>query len=98
MRLQLEQERHRANRVSYATTVGTGTTGLSLADAVGDLRRSAEGHYTVTIVSASATGYVLRADGNGTLSSGRQAGDGACAVLELTLSPAGEFRQPATCW
>ena len=98
LRLQLEQERHRANRVSYATTVGSGDNGLALVDATGDLRRSAEGHYTVSVVSASATGYVLKADGNGSLSSGRQARDGLCTVLQLTLSPAGESREPANCW
>lgn len=98
LRLQLEQERFRANRVSYATTVGSGGTGLALPDAVGNLRRSADGHYTVSIVSASATGYVLQADGGGSLSSGRQAHDGTCTVLQLSLSPTGESREPPICW
>lgn len=98
LRLQLEQERFRANRVSYATTLGAGDTGLGLPGAIGDLRASAEAHYTLSVVSASATGYVLQADGNGSLSSGRQAKDGACTVLQLTLSPSGEQRAPTACW
>lgn len=98
LRLQLEQERFRANRVSYATTVGAGDTGLALPGSASNLWRSAEGHYTLSIVSANATGYVLRADGGGSLSSGRQAQDGACTVLQLTLSPTGESRAPANCW
>lgn len=67
--LQQAQERHRSgnpNYVSSLTTLGLNAT-------------TATGRYAISIISASATGYEIAADGTGS----NQAGDGNCARLGI---------------
>lgn len=98
LQLQLEQERYRATHPAYARTLGAAADGLALPGAVGHHRLSPLGEYTLSVVSASANAYSLRADANGPLSRRRQAPGDPCAVLSLTVSALGESREPARCW
>ena len=70
--IQQAQERWRSNRAAYTTTLAD----LGVTSAV-----TAGGYYTLSIVSASATGYVLTAVG-----SGSQLNDGQCANLGVEMN------------
>lgn len=83
-RLQLAQEKWRTNHNSFTST---------LAD-LGLNNRSDDGHYTLAITAASATGYTAAAT-----AAGAQAGDTACATLTLSLSNGVQINTgPAGCW
>lgn len=68
--MQQEQERWRSNNQSYAST---------LADLRVSTPTRPSGYYSISILSDSATGYVVMADGTGS----SQANDGDCAKLAI---------------
>ncbi len=83
-RIQLVQEKWRTNHNSFAASL----TDLGLGNS------SDEGHYTLRIVSASATAYTATASATGT-----QARDTACATLQLALSNGVNMATtPTDCW
>ena len=71
--IQQSQERWRSNRAAYTTPLAD----LGVTSAVS----TPGGYYTLSIVSASATGYILKAVG-----SGSQLNDGQCANLSIELN------------
>ena len=71
--IQQAQERWRSNRAAYTTTLAD----LGVTSAVS----TPGGYYTLSIASASATGYVLTA-----LGSGSQLSDGQCANLGVEMN------------
>ncbi len=85
--LMLMQERYRANQPQYATHLilsGSTLVGVGAADdagAVASVATPGAGHYLLSIVSADATGYALRATGQA-----GQASDGACVVLQVSVT------------
>lgn len=70
LQLQLAQERHRANHASYGALADLGLAAVS-----------PQGHYTLAVVAANASGYQLLASAQGL-----QQGDVACRHLKLTLA------------
>lgn len=83
-RIQLAQEKWRTNHNSFAASL----TDLGLGNT------SDEGHYTLSIVSASATAYTATAS-----ATGAQASDTACATLQLALSNGVNMATtPTGCW
>ena len=73
--MQQAQERYRSNSAIYQAT---------LADLVGAASTtSPSGYYTLTIFTANATGYTLRATAD---SSGKQAGDSKCQRFESNMA------------
>ncbi len=84
LRVQLAQEKWRANNASYGTLANIGVN----AD-------SPEGYYTLSIASNTATGYVATATAKAGTS---QANDTGCTAIVLTLNASGESRTPETCW
>lgn len=86
LRLQIDQEKWRANNATYTSTLGSG--GLGWASTT-----SAEGHYTIAITASSGTGFTATATGTGS-----QASDTGCTTLTLTVAAAGETKTPAGCW
>lgn len=83
-RIQLAQEKWRTNHGSFTT---------ALAD-LGQNGTSDEGHYTLRVTAASATGYTATATAQG-----GQAQDTACATMSVTLSNGVNLATtPATCW
>ncbi|MGC9456318.1 MAG: type IV pilin protein [Halothiobacillaceae bacterium] len=80
--IHLAQEKWRANNPQYAADLGT--LGLSTT--------SPEGHFTLSVGSASATGFVATA---ARVESGR---DPDCSPMTLTVGTGGETRSPADCW
>ncbi len=71
-RVAQEQERWRANNPAYTTD--RSASGLNVPN-------PSSGYYTLTIASATATGYVATAT-----AAGAQAGDAGCTSLILTLA------------
>lgn len=87
LRIQLEQERWRANNASYA---GKLVDDLGWSEA-----KSAEGHYSLALSDASATSFTATATAIGI-----QAKDTSCKEISLTYS-AGTLTKKATssdCW
>lgn len=83
-RIQLAQEKWRTNHDSFTTT---------LSD-LGQNATSDEGHYSLSITAASATGYTATATAQGA-----QAQDSACATLSITLTNGVSLSTgPAGCW
>lgn len=72
--LQQAQERYRANQQSYADALAT----LGITSSV-----SPQGHYTIAITAAAATGYTLTATAR---SSSPQSRDTDCARFQLQMS------------
>lgn len=72
--MQQAQERWRSNRAAYTATLSD----LGLTSAT----TGPGGYYSLSISSASSTGYVLTADGSGS----SQANDAQCAKLSLQLN------------
>jgi type IV pilus assembly protein PilE len=85
--LMLMQERYRANQPQYATHLlisGGALVGVGSADdagAVASASTPGAGHYLLSIVSAGASGYTVRAVGQG-----GQAADAACVVLQVGVT------------
>jgi type IV pilus assembly protein PilE len=85
--LMLMQERYRANQPQYATHLvlsGAALVGVGAADdagAVASVATPGAGHYLLSIAAADATAYALRATGQA-----GQAGDGACVVLQVSVT------------
>lgn len=87
LRIQLEQERWRANNASYA---GKLVDDLGWSEA-----KSAEGHYSLALSDPSATSFTATATAIGI-----QAKDTSCKEISLTYS-AGTLTKKATssdCW
>ena len=84
--LLLMQERYRANQPQYATHLlldGTTLVGVGSADEAGAAASASTpgaGHYLLSIVSSGATGYAVRAVGQG-----GQVRDGDCVVLQVDV-------------
>lgn len=90
-RIQIEQEKFRAECPNYASNVaGTRTCndrGLALATS------SSDGYYTLALTVVTATGYTAEATATGT-----QADDTGCPVLRLAVANLTLTRTPAECW
>lgn len=83
-RVQLAQEKWRTNHGSFTATLGDLGLGAT----------SDEGHYSLGITTASATGYSATATAQG-----GQAQDTACATMTVTLSNGVNLATtPAACW
>lgn len=85
LRIQLAQEKWRANHVAYTADLAEGGLGVGTM--------SARGHYSLMVPSASASGFSASATALGS-----QARDTRCAVIRLEAGAAGESRGPAGCW
>ena len=83
MRVQLAQERWRANNPEYAS---------SLED-LGESDQSADGNYVVAVTESSGSAYALTATPQG-----RQARDTECSLIELAVTGGSADRSPADCW
>ena len=95
LRVQLEQEKWRANNVAFTTEVGP--TGLRLATTAGRCYASNEGNYQVCVTQDPApTAVRFRAEATG---QGRQASDTGCPTIWLEINAGVETRGPsANCW
>ena len=80
--MQQSQERWRANNASYTDTL----TNLQYPTTI---------YYTLSIESATATGYVVKAVA---VSGKSQAADSGCTTLRLTLQGGNVSYDPASCW
>ena len=72
--VQLAQERWRANNATYSSSVA----GAWPASGLGLTNTTSGGYYTISVASATATGYDVTATA---VSGQSQSEDGACAVL-----------------
>lgn len=79
--LQMAQEKFRANCPKYATKIGNATDCAGLT--VQGSTSSPDGHYTISIASADATSYTLKA----TRASGGKQSDDKCG--NFTINQAG---------
>ncbi|GAA5526174.1 hypothetical protein Maes01_02769 [Microbulbifer aestuariivivens] len=93
LRLQLEQEKFRANCRFYAGALGNANScGTDAANSTLAFSTTSEaGYYTIAITAAAGNGYTITAD-----PTGAQAGDTTCDPLSYT-HPAGT-KSPAGCW
>jgi len=80
--MQQSQERWRANNASYTDTLT-------------NLQFPPTNYYTLSIESATATGYVVRAVA---VSGKSQAADTGCTTLSLTLQGGNVSYDPSSCW
>lgn len=85
-RVQLAQERYRANHPSYAGDLAT----LGITS-----NASPDGYYTVAISGQSATGYTVTAT---PASGSSQASDTDCPTITMVVSGAAATPSPASCW
>jgi type IV pilus assembly protein PilE len=83
MRIQLEQEKRRANQSAYTNNLAD----LNLT------ATSSDGYYNLAITASSGIGFTATATGIGP-----QTSDTGCTVLTLTVAAAGITRTPANCW
>lgn len=83
LRLQLEQEKWRANNVSYS----------SLLSDLGLSSSSADGFYRIAITSAGATEFTAIATATGS-----QSNDTDCQSLTLSQAGANTNTTPTACW
>ncbi len=83
LRLQLEQEKWRANNLSYSSSLSDLGLGGS----------SADGFYSLAITSANATGFTATATATSSQSS-----DTDCLTLTLVQTGANTTTTPAECW
>lgn len=83
LRLQLEEEKWRANNTNYTATLGD----LGLTSA------SSDGFYTIALTAANATGFTATATG-----SGSQSSDTGCTTLTLVQAGANTTATPTACW
>lgn len=83
LRLQLEQEKWRANNLAYTSSLSD----LGLSDS------SADGFYTIAITFAGASGFTATAS-----ASGSQSGDVDCQTLTLAHAGANTSTTPTACW
>ena len=92
-KLQLAQEKFRANCAFYATNLGAGNTcGTSSgASTVLFSATSDEGFYNISVTAATGNSYTIQADPTGS-----QAGDTSCDPMTYT-HPTG-VKGPAGCW
>jgi type IV pilus assembly protein PilE len=92
-RIQLEQEKFRAECPTYASNVaGTRTCndlGLALATS------SSDGYYTLALTGVTATGYTATAN---PVAGTSQASDTGCTGLTLAVAGLTLTRTPAECW
>lgn len=83
--LQLAQERHRAGNNAYTTNLTT----------LGVAATSTEGHYDVSVTSATANTYTAQAAARST---SPQANDTNCTTITVTVSFANPTYTPTACW
>lgn len=84
LRVQLEEEKYRANNTSYGTLAQLGLSATS-----------PDGYYTISISDNTATAFTATA----TAVSGKsQAADSGCTSMVLTQSGADTSYTPAACW
>jgi len=96
LRVQLEQEKWRANNVAFTTEVGP--TGLRLATTAGRCFTSSEGNYQVCVTQDPApTAVRFRAEATG---QGSQASDAGCTTIWLEVNGGSVTRGPTAgnCW
>ena len=98
LRIQLEQERFRANNAQYANA---GELTTARPDGLGLRDESDDGHYDLAITASSGSGFTATASAKG-----RQANDSGCGTITLevgttTLGANDEVlanRRPPDCW
>ena len=86
----LAQEKFRLGNTSYASAV----TALTPPCPSSGTCASSQGHYSLAVSGASATGYTLTANAT----SGVQLGDTGCTALVLTAAGTTMSYTPASCW
>jgi type IV pilus assembly protein PilE len=86
--LQQAQERWRSNNASYTTTLANTATAGTAPNGLGVPATTSSGLYTISVGSASATGYTATATANSGTS---QASDGNCKVLGVQMSSGTNF-------
>lgn len=87
LRIQLQQEKWRAGHMSYSSDLAEVGVGAS----------STDGHYTLSLSDAGASGYTATAAG-GTKQQADQAGGVACKDLTLTVDGNTATFAPDACW
>ncbi len=90
LRIQLEQERWRANNAAYANDAQLTTArpnGLGLSD------ESADGHYDLAITASSGSAFTATATAKG-----QQANDTSCPTITLDVTGGSSNRTPVDCW
>ena len=96
LKVQMEQEKFRANCTQYATAFnGTGTNACNPGSSTYTLgigNATSQGFYTLALSSASSTNYTVTAT-----PVGDQAKD-SCGSLVLTVTTSGASFTPANCW
>ncbi|MGM0554714.1 MAG: type IV pilin protein [Pseudomonadota bacterium] len=86
LRIQLEQERWRANNPAYTGDLNDLGQG-GLAD------ESADGHYDLAITASSGSAFTATATAKG-----QQANDTSCPTITLEVTGGSSNRTPADCW
>ena len=99
LRVQLEQEKFRANCPRYAGDFANATVCSPATDTytIALPAVSADGHYDLDITAADATGFEIDAAGKGTQLADKE-GTTSCTTLTLTVGAGGEDRDPPECW
>jgi len=92
-RIQIEQERFRAECPSYANDPAAARTCAALGLALANT--SADGNYALALAGVTATGYTATATA---VAGTSQAEDAGCTVLTLTVAGLTLTRTPAECW
>lgn len=88
LRVQMEQERHRANNPEYAESLS------DLPGYTGNTVDSPDKHYRITIEDgADGSSYTVSANAQG-----RQAADEDCDPIQLVVTGGSADRQPPDCW
>lgn len=80
----LAQEKYRSNNTAYTTNLST----------LGVSANSPDGHYALSIPSATTTGFLAKA----TAQSASQLADSGCTELTLSVSAGVMTTGPAGCW
>jgi type IV pilus assembly protein PilE len=86
----LAQEKVRLGSTSYASAV----TALTGACPTSGTCASSQGHYSLAVSNASATGYTLTANATSSM----QLGDTACTAIVLTVAGTTMSHTPSACW
>ena len=87
MRIQLQQEKWRAGHTEYSSDLAALKAGTT----------STDGHYTLAVSGASATGYTATATA-GTRQSSDKASGTSCATLTLAVNGNTSTFTPDACW
>lgn len=85
LKMQLSQEKWRANNTTYATFANLGSP------------TTEHGYYVLSVANNTATGYIGKATAQGEQAKDTEGGT-SCKVLTMTVSSSGVVRSPSDCW